>query len=121
MKADLSKRQRTLVREFAAKAHERAMRKLLMPLSEAFALWRIGKKDTWSLLDDMDRFSVPRRRTRERYETNSIAPMMVAHAVVAGLLQRDEVPADVLQALEKPLEFYQRGLADGTISMEEED
>jgi uncharacterized protein (UPF0147 family) len=47
--------------------------------------------------------------------------MMVAYALVTGLLRDDEVPRDVRQALEKPITFYRQGLADGTVAMDEED
>jgi hypothetical protein len=121
MKVDLSKRLRSIVRELAAKAHEREMRKLLAPVANSFAAWRSGTKGTWALLEDIDRFNLPRRRLTQRYETTSIAPMMVAYALVAGFLREDEVPAEVLDALSKPIAFYRQGLADGTVRMEEED
>jgi hypothetical protein len=117
----LSNRLRSIVRELAEKAHEREMRKILAPVADAFAQWRSGKKETWTLLKDMDRISVPRRRLYERYESKNSAPMMVAYALVVGLLREDEVPKEVVDALERPIAFYRQGFADGTVSMDEED
>jgi hypothetical protein len=97
------------------------MRKLLAPVADAFAEWRSGRKETWALLEAMDRINVPRRRMAQRYETASVAPMMVAYAVVASVLRKDEVPAEVLDALAGPIAFYRQGLADGTVSMVDED
>jgi len=121
MKVELSKRQKAIARDLAARAYEREMGKLLTPLAQAFEQWRAGKKGTWDLVEEIDRVAVPRRRLSQRYDTNSIAPMMVAHAIVVGLLREDEVPGELVQALEKPIAFYRRGLADGSVSMEEED
>ena len=121
MKVELSKRLRSVVRDLAAKAYEREMRALLSPLAKDFVNWRTGRKDTWALLDALDRFAVPRRRLSQRYETSTIAPMTVAYAIVVGLLREDEVPAEVLDALEKPIAFYRQGFTDGTVAIEEED
>src|SRR5882724_11915178 len=108
MKVELSKRLRARIRELAAVAHEREMRNLLKPLSEAFAQWQSGQKDTWSLLEHMDNVARLRRRLSQRYETNSIAPMNVAYALVSGLLREDEVPAGVLEVLERHIAFYRQ-------------
>jgi len=121
LKIELSKRLKAIVRELADKAHERELRKLLLPLADAFAEWRKGDRDTAELLEELDRLTVPRRRLTQRYSTTDIAPMMVAYAIVAGLLREDEVPGDVLRAIDRPIAFYRKGLSDGTVSMEEED
>jgi hypothetical protein len=121
MKVELSKRLRSAVHELASTAHEREMRILLNPLAEDFAAWRTRKKDTWALLDAFDRFSVQRRRLSERFQARGIAPMVVAYALVAGILTESEVPAEVLAALEKPIAFYRDGIANGMVNMREED
>jgi hypothetical protein len=120
MRIELSKRQRILVRELAAIAHEREMRALLSPFAEDVVEWRSGSKDTWALLEDLDRFDRARHRLSQRYQTQSIAPMLVAHALVAGIVRRDEVNEELVQVLKKPMEFYRQGLADGTIRFQEE-
>jgi hypothetical protein len=123
MKVELSKRLRSIVRELAARAYERDLRKLLRPLAQSFRQWEAGQTDTWSLLGAIDRLANPRRRLAERYETNDIAPMMVAYAIVTGLLREDEVPAEIRNALERAIVFYRQGIADGSVgvSLEEED
>lgn len=121
MKVQLSKRQAALARNLAAVAHERELRQLLEPLATAFAQWHAKQLDTCNLLNALDRFAVPRRRLSQRYETSSIAPQMVAYALAAGLLREDEVPDDLSTALEQAVAFYRQGLADGSVSMQEED
>jgi hypothetical protein len=119
MNVALSKRLRGVVRDLAAKAHERELRRLLDPIADAFAQWRLGMLDTQAVLASWGRVAPRRRRFSQRYGTPSIAPMMVAYAIVVGLLENDEVSAEVLQALEKPIAFYRTGLANGTISLDE--
>ena len=121
MNVELSKRLRGVVRNLASKAFERELRQLLDPLADLFAQWRVGKLDSSSVLDSLDRFSVKRRRLVQRYEGPNLAPMMVAYAIVAGWFQEDEIPADLVAALEKPIAFYRTGMADGTISFADED
>ena len=47
--------------------------------------------------------------------------MNVVQAIVRGILRAEEVPGEVLDALGRPIEFYRRGLANGTISFDEPD
>ncbi len=47
--------------------------------------------------------------------------MRVAYAIVREILKRDEVPGEIHKSLEKPIAFYRQGLADGSISMDQED
>lgn len=74
-------------------------------------------------MEKFDRFAFghAKRRLRERYETPSIVHMNVAQVIVRGILKESEVPRDVLEALEEPVAFYRQGIADGTISCEEEE
>ncbi len=121
MKVELSKRLRGVVRELTSKAFEHELRQLLGRLADAFAQWSAGMLDSSSLLDSLDEFAVKRRRLLQRYETPSIAPMLVAYAFVSGWFEHEEVPPDLVAALEKPIAFYRSGMADDTISFSEED
>jgi hypothetical protein len=122
MKFEYSKRVRALLRQLARAAHERELRDLLNELEESFARWRRGEVDTWDLVEEVDRFvqGPVRRRLSQRYGTDSIVHMNVAYAIVRGLLAQDEVPAEVLDKLDNAIGFYRQGLADGTISFDEE-
>src|SRR5262245_47624331 len=111
MKIELTKRLRSFVRELSAKAHERELRRVLTPLATSFEQWRLNKRSTRDLLKEIDRLAFPRRRLAERYETASIAPMLVAAAIVTGLLRIDEVPDEVVRALDKAIAYYRKGLA----------
>jgi hypothetical protein len=45
---------------------------------------------------------------------------MVAQAIVRGILRANEVDEEVKVVLADAIEFYERGLADGTVSFVEE-
>ena len=123
MKFECSKRMRGVLRQLAGIAHDRELRRLLNALDGSFARWRKGEMSTGDLAAEVDDFAKGpgRRRLSQRYSTDSIVHMNVAQAIVRGLLTQQEVPADVHVALERAIEFYRRGLADGTVSFDEED
>ena len=123
MKREFPKRVKSALRQLAATAHERELKVLLKDLGDAFSDWHSGAISSLALADKIDRFAFgqAKRRLRERYETASIVHTNVAQALVRGILKESEVPSDVLEALEKPIEFFRQGIADGTISFDEEE
>jgi hypothetical protein len=123
MKFECSKRMRGVLRRLARTAYERELVALLKKLDTSFARWRRGEIGAGDLAAEVDLFAKGRARWRldQRYRTDSIVHMNVALAIVRGLVTHDEVPADVRSALEKAIEFYERGLADGTVSFDEEE
>src|SRR5262249_11364208 len=108
-------------RQLAARAYE--LRVLLQPLDDAFERWRQGKMEIRELAAEIELFvnGPRRRRLDQRYHTESIIPMNVAQAIVRGFLTEQEVPAEVYIALENAISFYRQGLAEGTVSFDEED
>ena len=116
------KRIRGILRQLAGTAHERELGGLLQPLAASFDRWRGGKIDTTAAaeVDELAK-GYARRRLAQKYSDDRIVHMIVAQAIVRGLLTEDEVSAEVFVVLERALEFYRRGLANGTISFDEED
>jgi hypothetical protein len=123
MKFECSKRIRGILRQLTRTAHERELGGLLKPLAVSFDRWRSAKIDTKLLAAEVDEFAkgYARRRLAQKYSDDRIVHMIVAQAIVRGKLTEAEVPADVFAALERALEFYRRGLANGSISFDEED
>jgi hypothetical protein len=124
MAFECSKRVRGLLRQLAQTAHERELRILLGELGNSFNRFRQGEVDTWDLVNEVDRFARgPERHSLERlYETsNSVVHMIVAQAIVRGILTREEVPAEVLTVLAESIDFYEHGLADGTIRFDQDE
>jgi hypothetical protein len=120
MSRDLPKPIRAALRSLAGAAHERELHRLLEGLDAEFARWRRGEIDSFALSDAVDRLARGRERRdlAGRYASSELLPMLVARAIVAGLLRPDEVPAEVTAALDHELGYFRRGLADGSIRLD---
>src|SRR5262245_6410459 len=105
---EYSKYIKRLIREHAARAYEVALGQALSELEQQFTLWRGGQISAGELSDCIYRFT--RGLARElwgRYNAR-IDDTLVAHAIVTGLLPRETVPAELLEALEPIIAFYER-------------
>jgi hypothetical protein len=102
------KKIKKLIREFAAEAHERELHRELTRLDRRFAEWRAGRLGSGELSDEIHQYETgPSRELFKRYN-GGLPDMMVAYAIAAGILQRGEVPAELLEALAGPLEYFDR-------------
>lgn len=96
-----------LLRELAVEAYERELHRELIKLDKCFDEWRSGEISSGKLsrlIHQYDRG--PARELFKTYHDDSVE-MPVAYAITVGILERDAVPGEVLQALEVPLSFYQ--------------
>jgi hypothetical protein len=121
MKSDYSKRMRRVLRQLAGVAYERELERLLKKLEVSFDRRRRGELDAAALVAEVDDFAKghARRRLSRMYESDAIVDMVVAQAIVRGVLTQDEVPAEVHVALERAITFYRQGLAERTVSFDE--
>ena len=95
-----------LIREYAAAAHEAELRRVLLPLADAFKQWERGGLDSFTLRDLIHKFHQGAARDLYlRYASNRLEPAL-AKAIVTGALDRATVPAEVLGHLAGLLEFY---------------
>ena len=109
--ADVPKRIKRLVREWAAIAHDRDLRKALGELRVQFDRWERGDIDSFELNDLVHRFHQDTsREIWKRYATTHLEPA-VASAVVAGVLRKDELPAELIQHIAGLIEFYEADVA----------
>jgi hypothetical protein len=109
---EYSKYIKRLIREQAARAYEAELGQALSELEQQFTLWRGGQISAGELSDRI--YSFARGPTRElwrRYNAR-IDDTLVAHAIVTGLLPRETVPAELLEALEPIIAFYEREQAE---------
>jgi hypothetical protein len=97
-----------LIREYAAQAYEIELGQALGELEQQFALWRSGQISAGELSDRIHAFHQgPSRELWGRYNAR-IDDMMVAQAIVTGLLPRETIPAELLEALQPSMNFYAR-------------
>ena len=99
------------VREWAGIAHDRDLRKALGDLRAEFARWECGEIDSFELNERIHRFHQDTsREIWKRYATTHLEPA-VASAVAAGVLRREELPAELLQHIGGLIEFYEHDLS----------
>jgi hypothetical protein len=109
--AGSSKRMKRLVREWAAIAHDRDLRKALGELREQFDRWDRGEIDSFELNELVHRFHEgTAREIWKKYATSHLEPA-VASAMAAGVLRKEELPAELLRHVAGLIEFYEQDLS----------
>jgi hypothetical protein len=104
---DTPKRLKRLLREHAGEAHEEELRRALVPVAEAFKRWEHGELGSGDLSDIIHRFHQgPARELFVRYNTPPLE-MAVAYAITIGVLDRQTIPAQLLDHLARALAFYE--------------
>ncbi|MFN8482572.1 MAG: hypothetical protein U0768_05960 [Anaerolineae bacterium] len=107
MMRDYPKPIKKLIRQYAEVAYERELRAELDRLAQGFAEWQAGQISSWDLSDRIHKYETgPSRELYKRYSDGS-ADANVAWAVHQGLMSRDEVAPEVLEALAPWLSFYE--------------
>jgi hypothetical protein len=116
---DPPKRIKRLLREQAGHAHEEELRRALVPVAEAFKRWERGELGSMELSDIIHRFHQgPARELFTRYDTPPpYLELAVAHAITAGIIDRQTIPGELLDHLARALALYESQQAgDGAMS-----
>jgi len=109
---DLPKRLKRLLREQVSLAHEEELRRALLPLADGFDRWRRGEISSGELSERIHDFHQgPVREIWKAYNYGS-PTLAVAYAIRQGILQRENVPPELLEALGPSLDFYECQDAD---------
>jgi len=104
---DYPKRIKKLLVEAMTEAYERELHRELVKLDQSFAEWRAGRLGSGELSHRVHQYDIgPSRELYKRYNGDP-HDMSVAYAIVVGILQRDEMPAELLEAIAGPLSFFQ--------------
>lgn len=112
---DYPKHIKKMLREYAAEAHERELHRELTKLDQSFAEWRAGKIGSGELSDRVHQYEVGPSRELFKQYNGGRHEMLVAYAIVVGILKREEVSSELLEALAKPLSFYESLQARGEL------
>jgi hypothetical protein len=121
---DYPKSAKRSLRELAWMAYEQEMRSALRQLGESFDAWRAGQIDIWELDQRIHKYhNGPARELYNQYNESRV-DMLVAYAIVRGIIRQDRVPAELGPYLERPLAFYrsleQRSPADSPVKQSDE-
>jgi hypothetical protein len=104
---EVPKRIRRLVREWAGVAHDRDLRKALSELRAHFDRWDRSEIDSFELNELVHRFHQDiAQEIWKRYATTHLEPA-VAAAIAAGVLRKEELPAELVQHIAGLIEFYE--------------
>ena len=102
---DYTKPIKKLLRQYADVAYERELRVELGKLAEGFAAWQAGQISSGELSHRIHEYEVgPSRELYGRYNRGS-DDINVAYAVHQGLITRDELPPELLEAIAPVLGF----------------
>ena len=105
---EVPKRIKRLLREWVGIAHDRELRKALSELRVQFDRWERGDIAAFELNDLVHRFHQDAsREIWKRYATTHLEPA-VASAVAAGVLRKEELPAELVQHLAAWIDFYEQ-------------
>jgi hypothetical protein len=107
MAAELdTKANRRKLRELAGVAYTRELAAELAKLEREFVHWRSGQIDPFELSDRIHRFHDGISRDLYVLYRDLLPIHAVARALGLHLLKENEIPADLLSALESAIELY---------------
>jgi hypothetical protein len=107
MASDYPKSIKRLIRKYLEEAYERELHRELCKLDQSFTEWREGSIDNGELSYRIHLYETkPSRELWKRYNYGDEGTTL-AYLIVAGVLDRNEIPPELLEALERPLSFYQ--------------
>ena len=110
-----SKNIKRLLREYMVEAYERELHRELVKLDLSFAEWRAGKIGSGELSYRVHQYETgPSRELYKKYNY-SYHDANVAYAIVTDILKRDEIPAELLEAISSLLGFYQSVKEEGEL------
>ena len=88
-----------LLREFMVEAYERELHRELLKLDQRFAEWRDNQISSGELSYRVHQYETgPSRDLYNKYNV-SYHDINVASAIASGILKRDEIPDELLEAI----------------------
>ncbi|MCB0064672.1 MAG: hypothetical protein KDE19_21260 [Caldilineaceae bacterium] len=109
-----------LLREWKAIAHERELQREFTKFDQVMERWRNGEVSSGELGILAEDFGKgPIHALLEDYNS-SLYDMNVAYAVATGILQREELPPALVDAIERQLTFYEERRNRGELASPEE-
>ena len=104
--AEYSKRIKRLIREWMMEAYERELHRELTRLDESFAAWRDGAIGSGELSDRIHQWERGPSRALFKHYNRGPQDMSLAYAIAIGVLDKDELPPELLEAMSRPLAFF---------------
>jgi hypothetical protein len=99
------KRIRQLIREWMTEAYERELHRELTKLDESFAEWRRGAISSGELSHRIHEWETGPSRALFKQYNHGPQDVSVAYAIVVGILNEEEVPAELVEAIGGAIAF----------------
>lgn len=104
---DYPKSIKKLIRQFMTEAYERELHRELTKLEVSFDQWRNNEISSGEFSYRIHQHEIgPSKELYKKYNYGE-ADMNVAYAIATEILNRDEVPAELLESLAGPLSFFE--------------
>jgi hypothetical protein len=104
---DIPKHIKRLLREQASLAYEEELRRALLPLAAAFDDWKAGQMSSGDLTGLIHDFHHgPAHELYNKYNHGPL-DLVVAYAIVGGILDQAHVPTELRDHLSRALTFYE--------------
>ena len=95
------------LRELVGQAYENELAKELAGLAARFDEWRAGKISAGELSSLVHKYEIgPSRRLYSTYVDSSLLEVLIASAIVRGVIDEKDLPAEVMPYLQNALAFY---------------
>ena len=104
---EYSKNVKRLLREFAAEAHERELSRELARLDKSFSEWREGMINSGELSYRIHQYETGASRELFNKYNEGKDDFNVAYAIVTGILNRQDAPEELIEAIDKQISFYE--------------
>ena len=89
----------------ATLAHEEELRRALLPIAAAFGRWQAGQLGSGELTEVIHAFHQGPARELWRKYNSGPREFAVARAILSGVIERDQVPPDVLEHCRGAIEY----------------
>jgi len=110
--AEISKKLKQRLRQYASRAWDAEVQATLQALAVKFERWKKGGMSSADLNDAIHEYhDGVAREIWKRFSTNKPG-MPLAHAVAAGFVTKESLPAEVLEHIESMVEYFQDQMRD---------
>lgn len=104
---ELTKKTKKQLRELMIKAYAKELDALLLTLSKKFDDWKNDRIDCWELEELIYQFHNGSAKKLFNHYNSRVDPiLMVSHALVKDLLQKEEIPDEALPYVERCVQLY---------------
>ena len=104
---EYSKHIKRLPRELAAEAYEKELSRELAKLEKSFEEWREGKINSGELSHRVHQYEMGSSRELHTKYNDGENDLNVAYAIVTGMLNREDIAEELIEAIDKHIHFYE--------------